>query len=76
MTRNKTATETSPSTVIANNPDDTKGRNLGGSRSDHWNNVLANQAVHALWLKHSDPATKDIQYSATVAALVGIGPKA
>ena len=29
----------------------------------------------APWLKHSDPATRDNQYSATVAALVGIGPK-
>ena len=50
-------------------------KNIGGSRSDHWNNLLANQTVQALWLKHSDPAARDNQYSATVAALVGIGPK-
>src|SRR5207344_467297 len=36
---------------------------------------LANQTVQALWLKHSDPETRDKQYSATVAALIGIGPK-
>jgi hypothetical protein len=47
---------------------------IGGSRSDHWNNILANQTVQALWL-HSDPETRDKQYSATVAALVGIEPK-
>jgi hypothetical protein len=77
MTAKKTAKETKPSTVIANDPDDLKGtlKNIGGSRSDHWNNILANQTVQALWLKHSDPAAKDKQYSATVAALVGIGPK-
>jgi hypothetical protein len=77
MTGKKTDKETKPSTVVANDPDDLKGilKNIGGSRSDHWNNTLANQAVQALWLKHSDPATRDKQYSATVAALVGIGPK-
>ena len=29
----------------------------------------------ALWLKHSDPETREKQYSATVAALIGIGPQ-
>jgi hypothetical protein len=73
----KKTKETKPSTVVANDPDDMKGalKNIGGSRSDHWNNLLANQTIQALWLKHSDPATRDKQYSATVAALVGIGPK-
>jgi hypothetical protein len=39
-----------PTTVVANDPDDRKGRlkNIGGSQSDHWNNILANQAVQAL----------------------------
>jgi hypothetical protein len=77
MTGKKTAKETKPSTVVANDPDDLKGtlKNIGGSRSDHWNNILANQTVQALWLKHSDPAARDKQYNATVGALVGIGPK-
>jgi hypothetical protein len=77
MIGKKTDKETKPSTVVANEPDDLKGalKNIGGSRSDHWNNTLANQVVQALWLKHSDPPTRDKQYSATVAALVGIGPK-
>ena len=30
-------------------------KNIGGSQSDHWNNILANQAVQALWLKNSEP---------------------
>lgn len=66
-----------PKTVVANDPDDRKGRlkNVGGSQSDHWNNTLANQAVQALWLKNSSPEERDKQLSATVAALVGIAPK-
>jgi hypothetical protein len=77
MTGKKTAKGTKPSTVVANDPDDMKGilKDIGGSRSDHWNNILANQTVQTLWLKHSDPANRDKQYSATVAALVGISPK-
>ena len=77
MTGKKAAKENNPSTVVANDPDDLRGtlKNIGGSRSDHWNNILANQAVQALWLKNSSSEERDKQYSATVAALVGIGPK-
>jgi hypothetical protein len=34
-------------TVVANDPNDLKGtlKIVGGSQSDKWNNVLANQAV-------------------------------
>jgi hypothetical protein len=39
------------------------------------NNILANQAFETLWLKNSDKAARDQQYSATVAALVGIRPR-
>jgi hypothetical protein len=63
--------------VVTNDPDDLKGalKNFGGSRSDHWNRLLAYQACETLWLKHSDQETRDQQYSATVAGLAGIGPK-
>jgi hypothetical protein len=73
----KSAEETKPSTVIANDPDDLKGtlKSIGGSQSDHWNNLLANQAVQALWIKNSDKEERDRQVSATVAALAGVGPK-
>lgn len=66
-----------PKTVVADDPDDRKGRlkNIGGSQSDHWNNTLANQAVQALWVKNSSPEERDKQLSATVAALIGIAPK-
>ena len=66
-----------PKTVIADDADDRKCRlkKIGGSQSDHWNNPLANQAVQALWLKNSSPEERDKQFSATVAALIGIAPK-
>src|SRR5258707_2188111 len=64
-------------TVVADDPDDRKGRlkDLGGSQSDRWNNVLANQAMQALWVKNSSPDERDKQLGATVAALIGIAPK-
>jgi hypothetical protein len=64
-------------TVVANDPDDQKGRlkGIGGSQSDHWNSTLANQAVQALWVKNSSAEEREKQLSATVAALIGIAPK-
>ena len=66
-----------PKTVVTDDPDERKGRlkNIGGSQSDHWNNMLANQAVQALWLKNSNTEERDKHLSATVAALIGIAPK-
>src|SRR3977135_1472941 len=77
MSGEKPASANTPTTVVANDPDDLKGRlkNIGGSKSDHWNNTLVNQAIQALWIKNSDKEERDRQLSATVAALVGIGPK-
>jgi hypothetical protein len=77
MSAKKSAVANSQTAVVANDPDDQKGRlkNLGGSKSDHWNNLLANQAMQGLWIKHSDKEERDRQLTATVAALVGIGPK-
>lgn len=64
-------------TVVAKDPARERGelKQIGGSRNDDWNTLLANQAIHALWLKNSDPETRDRQLSATVAALAGIDPK-
>ena len=69
MSANKPAAN-APKTVVADDPDDRKGRlkNIGGSQSDHWNNIVANQALKALWLNNSSPEERDKQLSATVAA--------
>jgi hypothetical protein len=63
--------------VDATDPDSSKGslKALGGSKSDHWNNILITQAAQTLWVAHSDKETLDRQYKATIAALAGIGPK-
>jgi hypothetical protein len=66
-----------PKTIVADHPDDRKGalKRIGGSRSDTWNNILANQTVQTLWLKDFSKEARGRQYRATVAALIGIGPK-
>ena len=77
MTAKKIAKQTKGSTVIADDPEDRKGRlkSVGGSQSDHWNNMLAHQTLQGLWLKHSSQETRDKQITATLAALMGIEPK-
>jgi hypothetical protein len=51
-------------------------RMIGGSMSDHWNNILANQAVSALWFReNADTAEIGRQRHATVDALIGIKAK-
>jgi len=64
-------------TVVVHDPKDLKGnlKCVGGSQSDHWNYVLANQTFQTLWIKHSDEETRDQQFSATAQGLVGIGPR-
>lgn len=63
--------------VVVGDPADQAGRLkvVGGSQSDSWNSLLADQAVRALWTKHSDEATVDKQYQATLGALMGIAPR-
>jgi len=77
MTGKRTAKKTKAPAVVANDPNDLKGRlkAIGGSRSDNWNNILVHQTISTLWLKNSEPEMRDQQYSATVRALIGIGPK-
>ena len=64
-------------TVVANDPDALKGglKQIGGSRSDDWNNILAHQTVRTLWLKHSDKEAREQQYDAIIDGLMGIGPR-
>jgi hypothetical protein len=77
MTKKKPITAAKPTIIVADDPGDRKGRlkTIGGSLSDHWNNLLVSQAVNGLWLKDSDTEMRDREMSATAAALIGIGPK-
>jgi hypothetical protein len=44
-------------------------------QSDHWNNFIGDQVLHTLWIRHSDEETRNQQYSAATAGLIGIGPQ-
>jgi hypothetical protein len=48
---------------------------IGGSMSDDWNNIVANQTIRTLWLAHSDADEIRKLRHATVDALIGISPK-
>jgi hypothetical protein len=63
--------------LVAEEPDELKGtmKPIGGSRSDHWNHILGNQALKTLWTAQSDEKTQNRQINATVAALAGIAPR-
>jgi hypothetical protein len=77
MSAKSMAADKKATTVVINDSEDLKGnlKRVGGSQSDNWNNILANQTVQTLWLAQSDDETRRIQCSAAVAALIGIGPK-
>jgi hypothetical protein len=77
MTRRKKSKKGGPTVIIANDPEDQKGtlKEIGGSKSDRWNAILANQAAQALWVNNSDAEEREYQLSATAAALVGIEPR-
>ena len=66
-----------PMTVIANDPERLKGerKEIGGSQSDDWNNMLYDQAAQTLWLKYADAAIVDQRAHALLHAMIGIGPK-
>jgi hypothetical protein len=63
---------------VHNDPAKRKGtlKSVGGSISDDWNNLVANQTVRALWhFESADPETKKRDRSATIHALVGVSPR-
>src|ERR1700687_5670875 len=65
------------STVVeAHDPTSLPGKlkPIGGSKSDTWNNVIANQAAQAIWAKNSNEEERSNLFSATIAGLIGIGP--
>ena len=66
-----------PETVVAKDPSLQPGtlKAVGGSASDEWNNRIANDTIVTLWLKNSDPETRQRQISGAIAGLVGINPR-
>src|SRR6202162_412951 len=74
MTKAKKSVE--PTVVEAHDPSSLPGKlkPIGGSKSDTWNNVIANQAVQTIWGKNSNEDERKKQVSATIAGLIGINP--
>jgi hypothetical protein len=74
MTKVKKSTE--PTVVEAHDPSSLPGKlkPIGGSKSDTWNNVIANQTIQTLWRKNSDENERKNQVSAAIAGLIGINP--
>src|SRR4051794_20643801 len=68
--------ETAPVMIRAKHPSQEKGelKQWGGSASDDFNTILANQVVKALWLTYDETGRGQLR-SAAMASLVGIGPK-
>ena len=66
-----------PTVIEVHDPGKLPGRLklIGGLMSDDWNNLLANQVVSTLWLKHSDAEEVKKQRHAAVDALIGIAPR-
>ena len=77
MTSNKPAKGKKKIPIVAGGLAARKGnlKAIGGSECNHWNVMIANQAIQTLWLEQSDASEQDKRRRATVAALVGIGPK-
>jgi len=68
--KSKSKSKPSPTMVEAHDPASLPGRlkRIGGSMSDDWNNILANQTVSSLWYKNSDFEEAQKQRGAAVAA--------
>ena len=49
-------------------------KQLGGSDSDHFNQIVTDQALQALWVANSDEEQRDRQYLAATAAMIGAKP--
>jgi hypothetical protein len=74
MTKTKKSPE--PTLVEARDPSSLPGtlKAIGGSKSDTWNNVIANQTIQTVWLKNSDEEGRKNQINAAIAGLIGINP--
>ena len=74
MIANKLATKNKkPNKIHIGDPEDREGKlkAFGGSRSDNWNNILANQVAQSLWVANSDKASREIQYQAALSGAWG-----
>ena len=71
-----------PRTVALEAPDTTPGKEphskiVGGSRSDAFNNAVANQAINTMWHGHQKLSEDEIQkaWSVTMHTMIGLKPQ-
>ena len=48
---------------------------LGGSDSNTWNALVANQVAKCLWTSGSTEEQRNSQFKATISGLIGISPR-
>jgi hypothetical protein len=48
---------------------------IGGSKSDAWNNIIANDTLQSLWLKGADNESRNRAMQGVLSGLMGIGPR-
>lgn len=76
MTKQEQTGETEPKILAVSDQEDRKGvlKRIGGSQSNDWNNLIANQAMQALWENPVGATVEDKDRRAIVGALDGISP--
>jgi len=76
MTKQEQTGATEPKTLVVSDRENWKGvfKRIGGSQSDDWNHLIANQAMQALWENPGGATVKDKDRRAIVGALDGISP--
>jgi hypothetical protein len=61
--------------VVIPRPTKPEFKQLGGSDSDHFNQLLADQTLNTLWVARADEEQRDRQYLAATAAMIGAKPQ-
>jgi hypothetical protein len=61
--------------VVIPRPTKPEFKQLGGSDSDHFNQLLADQTLNTLWVPRADEEQRDRQYLAATAAMIGAKPQ-
>ena len=61
--------------VVLPRPAKPEFKQLGGSDSDHFNQMLADQTLGALWIAHSNEEQRNRQFLAATVALIGTSPQ-
>ena len=60
--------------VVIPRPTKPEFKQLGGSDSDHFNQMLATQTLATLWVANSDDEQRNRQYLAATATMIGAKP--